>query len=305
MSNSKKIDKFFLLVFLRLSIFGIFTTLVFDLLLDNTNFISITVKIIFLLSAIICYSLRNIRFNISTMIFVCTIMILSVVQSHFIPVGSTAILGVFMIVGFAISVMLTGRNLYVMHALAVIAFLAMMFEQIDDPTLRVGQTINDMVINYVGYFVVYYILSHCAYYLKNKYNTMYSNLKLANHIIKDKAKENQDKANEIEKQHFELIEMHSTLNEINNDLERIVNERTDKIRRQNKILITYSNMISHQLRAPIARLKGLINIYRVEKNPDVEFFIDKMENEANSIDVLLKETSKEISTNLDIEKDYN
>ncbi len=285
--------------------FGISTTLLFDLIFDSHNHLAITIKSIFLAAAFLCYALRNVRFNTSAIIFTIVMLALSVTQSYFIPIGSTAILGVMLLVGFVISVLLTGKKIHFMHCVTVLTFIIMMFEQINNPMLRVGQTETDMIINYFGYCVVYFVLSYSAYYLKNKYNTLYFNLKLANQIIKDKAKENQDKAIEIEQQHSELINIHGTLNDINNDLERIVNERTDKIRRQNKILITYSNMISHQLRAPIARLKGLINVYRIEKNPDVEFYMEKIGDEAERIDDLLKATSNDINTNMDIEKDYD
>jgi archaellum component FlaC len=285
--------------------FGISIALLFDIFFDHYNFLSIFIKIMFLITTLICYKLKDDKFNTSTILYTSTILILSVIQSIFIPVGSAALLGVMMLLGFLISAILKQNAFRIMHIATVCCFLIMCFLQMNNPELRLGQTANDMIVNYSGYLIVYFILSYCSYILKNKYNTTYVNLRTANYVITDKAKENEKQNVEIKKQNVELLEMHSTLNDINNDLERIVNERTDKIRSQNKILIAYSNIVSHQLRAPIARLKGLLNIFKMEKKPDVNFFMEKIENEAEELDNMIKQTSKDINSNIDIEKDYN
>jgi signal transduction histidine kinase len=73
-----------------------------------------------------------------------------------------------------------------------------------------------------------------------------------------------------------------------------VNERTAKIQSQNEILIKYSYTNAHHLRGPVARLLGLASIYNLETNPDYNFFIRKMADQAKEIDDVIKQINSEL-----------
>jgi len=52
------------------------------------------------------------------------------------------------------------------------------------------------------------------------------------------------------------------LDRINHHLEEIIDERTKDLQVKNKKLSEYSSYLSHQIRGPIATLKGLLNLER-------------------------------------------
>jgi tetratricopeptide (TPR) repeat protein len=57
-----------------------------------------------------------------------------------------------------------------------------------------------------------------------------------------------------------ITEQKENLNQINHHLEEIIDERTKDLQVKNKKLADYSLHLSHQIRGPIATLKGLLNL---------------------------------------------
>lgn len=57
-----------------------------------------------------------------------------------------------------------------------------------------------------------------------------------------------------------ISEQKENLNQINHHLEEIIDERTKDLQIKNKKLADYSLHLSHQIRGPIATLKGLLNL---------------------------------------------
>ena len=62
----------------------------------------------------------------------------------------------------------------------------------------------------------------------------------------------------------QITRQKDNLDQINHHLEEIINDRTRDLQRQNKKLSAYSSYLSHQIRGPIATLKGLVNLEREE-----------------------------------------
>lgn len=74
--------------------------------------------------------------------------------------------------------------------------------------------------------------------------------------VKRKAETNK-KLNEL---NSEVSRQKDNLNRINHHLEEIIDERTKDLQIKNKKLSEYSSYLSHQIRGPIATLKGLMNL---------------------------------------------
>jgi signal transduction histidine kinase len=60
----------------------------------------------------------------------------------------------------------------------------------------------------------------------------------------------------------EISNQKDNLDRINHHLEEIIDERTKDLQLKNKKLSEYSSHLSHQVRGPIATLKGLMNLER-------------------------------------------
>ncbi|MGC3944054.1 MAG: PAS domain-containing protein [Chryseolinea sp.] len=63
----------------------------------------------------------------------------------------------------------------------------------------------------------------------------------------------------------------------------------------NEKLIKYAHMTAHEVRGPLARLLGLIQVSKMTNDADYPWFFDKLKGEAHDIDKVLKEISEELS----------
>lgn len=92
-----------------------------------------------------------------------------------------------------------------------------------------------------------------------------------------------DQKNEIDNQARQLLVANEEINALNDNLENKVNEKTKQI-------LKYSFKNSHEVRAPIARILGLVDFYKQDKNSDgIEDIIDKVEESAQELDSTIHE----------------
>jgi signal transduction histidine kinase len=184
--------------------------------------------------------------------------------------------------------MLKDRLMWVMHTITFILLVSIFIIQFNNPDLRFSQSINDLVTVAVTYCVLYFILTYGTVQVKLSYDKIHLHLNETNLELSSKA-------NEIAVQNEELLRIQGNLSVLNRDLEKIVNERTTKIQTQNEILIKYSYTNAHHLRGPVARLLGLAQVYKIEKNPDPNYFIGMMVDQAHQIDSVIKQINIDLT----------
>lgn len=106
------------------------------------------------------------------------------------------------------------------------------------------------------------------------------------------------KRNESEEKNEEIKQQKEEIEAINNTLEQMVLQRTqelkltvDSLSQRNKDLEQFSYIVSHNLRAPIARLIGLANIfdYASPSNPANQEILTHTKNSAQSLDEIVKD----------------
>jgi hypothetical protein len=108
-----------------------------------------------------------------------------------------------------------------------------------------------------------------------------------------------DKSDEIAAQNEELLQSEENLSRVNLHLESMVEERTRKIREQNEALLKYAYTNAHHVRGPVARVLGLIQISRMKTDLDFPRLFEKIENEANAIDTILKRIANDFEPTLE------
>ena len=91
----------------------------------------------------------------------------------------------------------------------------------------------------------------------------------------------------------EITHQKDNLNLINQHLEEIINDRTKDLKAKNKQLSEYSYYLSHQIRGPIATLKGLM-ILENENLIDQTQCIDMMNKCVSDIDEKIIEMSAKL-----------
>ena len=245
----KKIERFFLNTLLRVVVAGVLLIFLADAILYPEDRLSLTIDVVILLACTLSYVIRNKFPALSVLIFTTIILSAMIYQALAVPVNTTTSLSVILVVGFTHSVMLKGKTMWIMHALTFLCIHAIFFLQFINPELRFSEKLNEIVTVTITYSILYFILTYATGVLKASYDRLHSSLKEANMDL-------QEKNNEIAAQNEELLQIQDNLSELNTDLERLVNERTDKIRVQNDILLKYSYRNAHDLRGPVARLLG-------------------------------------------------
>jgi len=96
--------------------------------------------------------------------------------------------------------------------------------------------------------------------------------------------------NKLTELNNEVSRQKDNLDRINHHLEEIIDERTRDLQAKNKKLSEYSSYLSHQIRGPIATLKGLMNLER-EGLVDQAECINMMDKCVSEIDEKIIEMS--------------
>lgn len=122
---------------------------------------------------------------------------------------------------------------------------------------------------------VAFMLLGYLFYQKAKSNRQ---LKELNESIRQQKKE-------IEIQSEKLTVANEQIKELNSNLE-------SKVRLRTRQLLEYSFKNSHEVRAPLARILGLINLYKNDRNQiDVDDIVTKMERSAIELDDIVREVN--------------
>ena len=93
----------------------------------------------------------------------------------------------------------------------------------------------------------------------------------------------------------EVLRQKDNLDRVNHHLEEIIDERTKDLQNKNKKLSEHSSYLSHQIRGPIATLRGLINLER-EGLIDQQECINMMDRCVSEIDEKIIEMSDMLHT---------
>lgn len=77
-------------------------------------------------------------------------------------------------------------------------------------------------------------------------------------------------------------------------LENLVQERTNKITNQNQKLIDYAFRNAHNIRGPLARILGLVNLITIENKDTNTEYVSRLSESAKELDISIRDTSKRL-----------
>jgi len=79
----------------------------------------------------------------------------------------------------------------------------------------------------------------------------------------------------------------------NENLDQLVKDRSNKIKEQLKILVQYAHMNSHEVRAPLARILGLLQIVKLDKTiSDKDNIVPKLCKSGEELDEVVKSMNR-------------
>lgn len=91
----------------------------------------------------------------------------------------------------------------------------------------------------------------------------------------------------------ELTASHEEVRSLNDNLEKIVLSRTERINAQLQQLEKYAHMNSHEVRGPVARILGLIDLIQMEENRMIlGELIRKLSLASEELDVVIKKMNR-------------
>ena len=115
-----------------------------------------------------------------------------------------------------------------------------------------------------------------------------SNLQL--HLLNNEISEQKE---ELAQQASNLQSANEEITAINENLEKLVEERTEEVRAKNAKLIEYSFINAHNLRGPLARILGLINILKKpDSGVELDDLVSKLERESQELDMVIASINK-------------
>lgn len=117
-----------------------------------------------------------------------------------------------------------------------------------------------------------------------------------NFMRKRKANDALRKLNaQIEQQTEELKRANLEITVMNSNLETVVNRRTAELKRRNKQLKDYLSSNSHIVRAPLARILGLVDLYEPGDAENLDFINESLHKSATELDNALRDINKKLS----------
>lgn len=291
--NSDSIERLFLDVLLKAVILGVFIILLSDLLIFPDDTVSITIDIIILGACIFGFFIRKRWHSLSVCLMTGIVLSAMFIQALFIPVNTTTSFSIIMLCGFIISVLLKGKYRWIMQSFSYGIILTIFIIQTLNPTLRFTPNVLEVITVIITYLIVYTMLISFSMVLKQKYDSMVEKITRVNEEL-------QLKAREVEIRNEELLLIQDRMNELNRNLEATVNLRTNQIQQQNKMLINFSFANAHHLRGPVARLLGLLNLYKIDHNPDLDFYLNQIEVQVKEVDIVVRQIGSELADTIDV-----
>jgi signal transduction histidine kinase len=134
------------------------------------------------------------------------------------------------------------------------------------------------------------ILILVTFYLKENFLSYRESVELTNERLKKSTEKLMEQTQQLSQQQVEL-------NLLRNNLESIISGKISEAQSQAEILKEYSFVNSHHVRAPLARVLGLIDLIELEnrRNKSSSNVLRKIKRDAEEIDVILRKINTIIS----------
>ena len=135
------------------------------------------------------------------------------------------------------------------------------------------------------------VLILLTFYLKENFLSYRESVELANERVKKSTEK-------LVEQNHQLYQQQEELNILRNNLEKIISGKIIESQYKAEILKEYSFVNSHHVRAPLARVLGLIDLIEVENRRNKASsaaLLHKIKTDAEELDVILKKINTIIS----------
>tara|TARA_R110002012_G_scaffold109617_2_gene253678 strand:- start:28518 stop:31115 length:2598 start_codon:yes stop_codon:yes gene_type:complete len=129
-----------------------------------------------------------------------------------------------------------------------------------------------------------------------RFNIILRNQKKLKKEVSQRTQEIQRMNDEIQAQNEELMSQSEEIATNNERLEEVVQDRTQKLQEQNERLSRYAFMNSHELRGPICRMIGLLNVLKITKPKEQQKILDLIQATGFELDAITRKINQTLDS---------
>jgi signal transduction histidine kinase len=282
---SECIEEIFFRAMLTVGLIGCTLVVLMDLIVTrNLSYIipaNLAMVVVLLVSL---YAIRRLKFHKAALYGVALLNIIIIVRGFIYPEFHHVTCILLITVGFMCALVRQGRMGQVMQWGILVSFIAFLFRD----SRQVAMVV--LIRGAVPYLVVYFIITILSGLLKERYTWNQNRLTELVALLNQKN-------TKINEQHARLQASYKELSDLNNYQEVIIKQKTSRIAEKNKQLAQLSYENSHSLRAPLARMLGLLHLIQVDPERK-DFYLSKLDDQALEMDHRIYMVSKSIERNL-------
>jgi signal transduction histidine kinase len=94
-----------------------------------------------------------------------------------------------------------------------------------------------------------------------------------------------------------LLKLNGEINQMNENLESMVRERTEEIAAKNQRLLEYAFFTAHEVRGPLARILGLVELAKIQElRHEHEEIIVRLHEAANELDEVIRIINRKLES---------
>jgi len=107
-----------------------------------------------------------------------------------------------------------------------------------------------------------------------------------------------ERTREIKNLNKELTLFNEELTSMNETLEKQVRERTKKLKAQTERILEFGFITSHNLRGPLARILGLINLIEIQSfaNSEIQTLLEHLKPQARELNQVVREMVEKLES---------
>lgn len=292
MNNREIIQRFEAKVFRYGIIIGIIfrvIRLVHELLIDSPPSVLLLGGFNLLLFVGVIFLLNRRHFHIAYIIFFLQILITSILTWNNAGAWNGSVPYVLFLV--IIGVVITSHGLlqvFILLAYGTVILLFSFTTLLDSfSTVNPNYTLLSREFDFLINTAVLILLT---FYLKENFLSYRESVELTNERLKDSSEKMIDQTQQLLHQQLEL-------NTLRSNLETIIMGKINESQNKAEILREYSFVNSHHVRAPLARVLGLIDLIEIEnrRNNSSSKPLSNIKTDAEELDVILKKINTVIS----------
>lgn len=192
------------------------------------------------------------------------------------------------------------KGSYKLHRLLIIPVMCLLFLSFQNFEIHLGYGDITALLSLSYGAIHFLVVAFVSFYYANRYQKGQKKLKA-------QKKEIEDQREEIILQAQKLSALNKSLKTLNGQLEDKVTDRTQQLQQKNRKLTEYAFINAHKLRAPVASIMGLVQLFDYEEQTkgQQEEIQKRLKNSTKELEQTISEIRRKLEGEGLIISDFN